>query len=71
MCHGKIDYIETIIIPLDTCKEIYKSMVIASEKEIHKECKDEIIKLINDRDSWKKQAESLARAVMCDQISHD
>jgi hypothetical protein len=35
LCGGEIDYIETITVPWDTCKEIYKTMAIAAEKETH------------------------------------
>ena len=32
VCGGKIDYIETIIVPWDVCKEIYKAMAIEAAK---------------------------------------
>lgn len=31
----------------------------------------DVMKLLEDRDHWKKQAEALARSVMADQTGHD
>jgi hypothetical protein len=35
VCGGEIDYIETITVPWDTCKEIYKAMTVSAGKETH------------------------------------
>lgn len=35
ICGGEIDYIETIAVPWDTCKEIYKAMATSAEQETH------------------------------------
>jgi hypothetical protein len=32
ICAGEIDYTETITVPWDTCKKIYKAMAIAAAK---------------------------------------
>jgi hypothetical protein len=32
ICAGEIDYVETITVPWDTCKKIYKAMAIEAAK---------------------------------------